>query len=598
MGAFWRTYEWLEIRLWNSLTRKLMSFLLLFLLDFAYIVIYLRIGASLRNDVGKHIPPDTLATLEADLDQGLYLMLGLTALAMIWSVLQILYLRHLIVRPIQVITDVFDEIARGEGDFSRNLPTVTHDELRSLAEAYNRFADKMRQIISEVREMTVNIAREAVVVQKRVQDTAQGAERQGTMTETVFTASNEATLAIQEVSHSAELISHATSSNLEQARASLGELGEIVHKVHGVSEKLNRFSFTVSQLSERSDSIRQIASLIKDIADQTNLLALNAAIEAARAGEAGRGFAVVADEVRGLADRVNKATQEISINVDGMITLVKDTQRENQVINTDIGATQDVVERSSGLFHAMVSDFERTSDQLLQITAAMEELGATNSQVHDSVTQIHRLSADVSRHMEASATSTISLTKATESVQELVSRFKIGRGTFDFNVEAARKFRDAVQERLEGMRDRGLNVFDRDYRPIPDTSPQKYRVSYDEAYIRECQQILDDALKTIKGGIYAVAVDVNGYLSGHNSKYSRPLTGDYQSDLIGNRTRRKFEAPMELRAARNTSPVLFQTFIRDTGELLCDIIMPIHVAGQLWGNVRVGCDSAVLLDKR
>ncbi|MPN57409.1 hypothetical protein SDC9_205103 [bioreactor metagenome] len=114
--------------------------------------------------------------------------------------------------------------------------------------------------------------------------------------------------------------------------------------------------------------------------------------------------------------------------------------------------------------------------------------------------------------------------------------------------------------------------------------------------MRDCQGLLDDALANIKGGAFAVAVDTNGYLTAHNAKFSNPLTGDYQTDLVGNRTRRKFESPTELRAARNTNPMLLQTYIRDTGELLCDIAMPVMVDGRHWGNVRVGCNSNVLLD--
>ena len=495
-----------------------------------------------------------------------------------------------------MIAAIFDEIARGEGDFSRNLPTITHDELRTLAEAYNRFADKMREIIGEVRKMSVNIAREAVLVKKTVALTALRADQQGQIANSVFSASSEAVLAIQEVSASAELISNSTDGNLTTARNSLGEMQEIVSKVELVSDKLGVFNDTVGHLAQRSDSIRQIAGLIKDIADQTNLLALNAAIEAARAGEMGRGFAVVADEVRKLAERVNLATQEITVNIGGMIDLVRETQRENDVINDDIRRTREVVERSSGEFRAMVANFERTGEQLSQIASAMEELSATNGQVHDSVRQVHELSVDVAGSMKTSEQTTQTLSQATESVQELVSRFKIGRGAFDYNVEQARRYRDQLQEKLSQLAAQGVNIWDQNYRPIANSNPQKYEVSYISAFEREIQPLAEDALARLKGGVYALVIDTKGYGAIHNLKYSRPLTGNYEADLVGNRTRRIWNDTTGQRGAQNTQPLLVQTYARDTGEILSEINMPIMVGGRHWGTVRVGCESTVLLE--
>ncbi len=590
-------YDWNQRTFWNSLTKKLMSFLLLFFIDLGYLAIYFQqkslVGAELARSGAN---PESLQRILTSLEGGMALMVGLTIVALCWNILQIAYIRYLILRPVRLISTIFDEIGRGEGDFSRNLPTITHDELRTLAESYNRFADKMREIISEVRKMSVNIAREAVVVTKTVASTAERAAKQGEIAGAVFGASSEAIQAIHEVSNSTELISHSTDANLATARLSLNEMHDIVAKVVMVSDKLGSFNSTVDHLAQRSDSIRQIAGLIKDIADQTNLLALNAAIEAARAGEMGRGFAVVADEVRKLAERVNVATQEISDNIGSMIALVRETQNENELINHDIRQTRQVVERSSAEFQRMVGDFERTGDQLNQIAAAMEQLTATNGQVHEAVTQVHDLSNEVAGSMRSSEQSTQTLSQATESVQELVSRFKIGRGSFDFNVDQAQNFRNAIQDCLAELAASGVNIWDQNYRPIPNTNPQKYDVSYCSAFEQRVQPLLEAALGKLKGGVYTLIIDARGYSAIHNQKYSRPLTGNYENDLVGNRTRRIWNDVTGQRGAKNTLPLLVQTYARDTGEILSEINMPITVAGRHWGGIRVGCESTVLLE--
>lgn len=517
-------------------------------------------------------------------------------LALAALVLAIVRLKQTLIDPLESLSSSCVELGDGELDLSRDLPLPATGPMRGWAQAYNGLLGVIRDTLSEIRMKSVSIAREASIVRKQVADTADGANRQGQLTETVFTASEESTKAIENISGNAQLISGSTGSNLERAQESLRELRGVEDKIDRMTERLGGFADTVEALTARSHSTQDIVELIKGISDQTNLLALNAAIEAARAGEAGRGFAVVADEVRKLAEKAKNATEEIAQNIGAMIDLVNNTNEETVRIREDIVLSQIVVKRSAERFDRMVHDYEQTGAQLLDVASASEELSATNGQVHGDVSEIHKLSVAVTTQMDASKRATEGLARATETVQAITARFRLGKDVFDDSLDKMRSFRKLVQDKIAAMHGSGIDVFDQNYKQLPiDIDPPKFSVGYNDAFDRELQVDYDRTLASIKGCMYAVAVDTNGYLGTHNSKFSQALTGDPKKDMVGNRAKRFFKAPTELRSARNTDPFLIQTYLRDTGEILADLAMPVYVAGRHWGNIRIGIDTAAML---
>jgi methyl-accepting chemotaxis protein len=501
-----------------------------------------------------------------------------------------LYIRHAFFRPLRRIAHYFKKMSEGEGDLARELPTDSGRELGSLAQNHNRFIGQLREVIGKIRRLSVSIASHSVRVARSIRDAVDSTERQDALAQAVFQASQEATQAIQNVTGSIQNISASTADNLAKARSSQKEMEAAAAQITDIGEKLARFVNTVEGLNRSSENIREVVNLIRGIADQTNLLALNAAIEAARAGESGRGFAVVADEVRLLAERARSATEDIAGNISGMIGQVEETIRETGGISTATAAASAVVQRSSDHFRDMVCDFESTSDQLNQSASAMSQLAAANEVTHGNVAKIHELAGEINRRMKDSRDSFAQLNQSTEQVQELVSRFRTGQGNFEFNRDKVREYRDRIAEHLAQMSQRGINVFDLQYRPISGTHPQKYKTVYDDEFARLMQPLYDGLLDEIRGGVFVLGVDVNGYGPTHNSKYSRPLTGDTATDIASSRDKRIFSDPTGLRAAKNEQPLLLQTYMRDTGEILTDLSMPIFVNGRHWGALRAGFD--------
>lgn len=504
--------------------------------------------------------------------------------------------RVLFVQPLHELRDTIRAMHR-DGDLSRRA-VVSSGTTGEVESVFNELIASFQGIMGKVIFDAQRVHEAAGMLSGHAGRVVDGSGSQQAAAESMVLAIEQMTSGVNAVADHASQ----TAVNAQTAKELSVKGAEIVEsaslEIEQIALSVEQSARVISALGERSEAISGIVRVIREIADQTNLLALNAAIEAARAGEQGRGFAVVADEVRKLAERTSSATTEIG-------TMISAIQHETRsaIASIDAGSAQArsgaaLAQRAAGSLQQINEGAQGTMEKVDAIAAAINAHSREAEQIVGHVRQIMDMVGRNSTGARETLEEADSLSGLAANLKEISRVFKLGAEGERAMVahkkmpeqvrEAARQVGMLLEQAVGSGQVREEDLFDESYRPIGNTRPQKYSTRFDTLADRILPILQERLLDTNAEMVYAIATDRNGYVPTHNKRFSQPLTGDYDKDFVGNRGKRIFDDPVGKQCGQHEMPFLIQTYRRDTGEIMHDISAPVYVNGRHWGGFRIG----------
>jgi len=363
--------------------------------------------------------------LEAPLSSLLWELVGLTlVLMLVFSALLTATFKYLFA-DLGRVAHALHDIAHGEGDLTVHINTSSQDEVGQLARNFNQFVARLHGIVSRLREVTIELAAQSRTQAAGAQARSQRVRQQQDEIVMVATAVTEMASATQEIAGNAEFAATTATEAVSLAVAGQSQVSQSQRSITGLADEVADASQIINELDSHAQKISGILATISGIAEQTNLLALNAAIEAARAGEQGRGFAVVADEVRVLSRRTHDSTDEIQQMIE---TLQQTTRRAVGGMDTSRQLAGTSVEdaESANLSLARINEaIGSISDMATQIAAAAEEQTSVTGEISRNTENIRHVSQELAQQASAEAAQATELKALTERLEQEVGRFRL-----------------------------------------------------------------------------------------------------------------------------------------------------------------------------
>lgn len=370
-----------------------------------------------------------LQTLQSDLDtQRKTDIFGMTMVGLLIAgigLLVIWLVGHGIARPLKQMVAMLNDIAQGEGDLTRRLTSDRADELGAIATGFNTFLIKLQGMITQVVSSVQKVSDSSEHTADIAIRTNQGVHKQMVEIDQVATAVHEMTATAQDVARNATQAAQAANHADQAASQGMRIVRDTSSSIGALAQEIGKAVGVVQTLAKDSENINAILTAIRGIAEQTNLLALNAAIEAARAGEQGRGFAVVADEVRNLAQKTQKATEEIQAMIQ---QLQQGTREVVRVMEDSQNRTDESVQHAAKAAEALETITQAVSvinDMNTQIASAAEEQSAVAEDINRNVINIGQVANEVAGGADESSAASADLTKLAEQQRRLINQFKV-----------------------------------------------------------------------------------------------------------------------------------------------------------------------------
>jgi len=362
---------------------------------------------------------DAMSTRNTGMSLGLGLAAGVIGILLIW-------LTALgVTKPILGVAAMLKDIASGEGDLTRRLEYAKQDELGELASWFNRFLDKLQPIIANVK-LSVQDARSTADQSALIaSQTSQGMQQQFREVDQVATAFQEMSATAHDVAHNAAQAAEAARTADQASREGLSVIGKTTSTIELLANEMNVAMQEVEGLASSSQQIGSVLEVIRSIAEQTNLLALNAAIEAARAGEAGRGFAVVADEVRNLAKRTQDSVEEIRQVIEGLQNGTKEVVSTMHSSHRQAQGSVEQVELAVAVLQRISQAVSVITDMNLQIASAAEQQSSVAEEINRNVASIRDVTESISGQADESAKISQNLNKLANHQQSLMDQFRV-----------------------------------------------------------------------------------------------------------------------------------------------------------------------------